>query len=316
MGEAKRPLLVIGGPTASGKTALSVALARCHGGEVVSADSMQMYRGMDIATAKPTPGERAGVPHHLLDILDPGQSFSVAEFASLARPVIDGIQSRGALPVLAGGTGLYISAIVDNLQFSPTAGDPALRQELYGIAQKEGNEALHRMLEEADPQAAAGIHPNNVGRVARALEIWRLTGKTMAQTAQASRTVPSPYRACVIALDFRDREELYRRIGLRVDRMLADGLVEEARALLGAGLSSTAAQAIGYKELARYFSGEETLEEAVERIKRETRHYAKRQLTWFRKVAGVRWLYVDDYPDGGGLLAAAEETARQAGLFV
>lgn len=311
-----KPLLVLGGPTASGKTALSIALAQGLGGEIISADSMQLYRGMDIATAKPTPEERAGVPHHLLDILDPGQSFSVAEYARHARQAIAEIHSRGALPILVGGTGLYISAIVDNLQFTPAQGDPDLRQELEEMAREKGNQHLHQLLEEVDPQAAEKIHPNNLGRVIRALEVYQLTGKTMTQMVEDSRAVPSPYRTCVIALDFQDREALYRRINLRVGQMLDRGLEAEARQLLEAGLSLTAAQAIGYKELRPYLLGEESLEEAAERIRQESRHYAKRQLTWFRKVTGVQWLLVDRYPDPDSLVQAAGALVREAGLTI
>lgn len=309
--DQKQPLLVVAGPTASGKTSLSVRLAKALDGEVVSADSMQMYRGMDIGTAKPTREEMAGVPHHLIDILGVEETFSVADYAALARPLIFEIGSRGKLPILTGGTGLYISAIIHHLQFSPIPSSEELRRELREQARREGNEAVYRILQSCDPESAAAIHPNNLGRVIRAIEVYRLTGITMAEHNRRSRAVPPPYRTCLLGLTARDRQVLYRRIDRRVDRMLEAGLLEEAKAVLGKELSQTAAQAIGYKELRGWLAGTESLAEAVERLKQESRNYAKRQLTWFRREPGFRWLAIDGFPDEDALFRAALDIARR-----
>lgn len=310
--QEKIPLLVVVGPTASGKTSLSVRLAKELSGEVISADSMQMYRGMDIGTAKPTAAEMEVVPHHLIDILEPDETFSVADYTALARPLIQEIAGRGKLPILTGGTGLYISAITDHIQFSPIPSDEALREELRKKAEAEGAEALHRILRQCDPESAAAIHPNNLGRVIRAIEVYRLTGVTMTEYNRRSRSVPSPYRLCIIGLTSRDRQVLYDRIDRRVDRMIQSGLLEEAKIVLSKkNLSRTAAQAIGYKELRGWFFGTEGLDQAVERLKRESRNYAKRQLTWLRREKAVRWLELDAFPDEDVLFRAALEIARK-----
>lgn len=307
----KQPLLVVVGPTASGKTSLSVRLAKELDGEVISADSMQMYRGMDIGTAKPTREEMAGVPHHLIDILEVEETFSVADYAALARTLIQEIGKRGKLPILTGGTGLYISAVTDHLQFSPIPGDEALRERLRRQAETQGKEAVHRLLQQCDPETAAAIHPNNLGRVIRAIEVYQITGVTMAEHNRRSRAVPPPYRTCILGLTSRDRQFLYDRIDRRVDRMLEAGLLEEAKAVLGKPLSRTAAQAIGYKELRGWLDGTESLERAVERLKQESRNYAKRQLAWFRREKAVRWLEIDAFPDEESLYRAALEIARR-----
>lgn len=309
--ERKQPLLVVVGPTASGKTSLSVRLAKMLDGEVVSADSMQMYRGMDIGTAKPTAAEMEGIPHHLIDVLEVEETFSVADYAALARPLIREIGQRGRLPILTGGTGLYISAVIHHLQFSPIPSDEAMRSELRQKAEAEGNEAVHALLRDCDPESAAAIHPNNLGRVIRAIEVYRITGVTITEHNRRSRAVPPPYRTCILGLTSRDRQFLYHRIDRRVDRMLEQGLLEEAERLLQKDLSQTAAQAIGYKELREYLSGRQSLGEAVERLKQESRNYAKRQLTWFRREEGIHWLEIDRFPDDGALLQAALDIARR-----
>lgn len=310
MPQEKIPLLVIGGPTASGKTRLAAELALHCGGEVVSADSMQIYRGMEIGTAKPTPEETLGVPHHLMDFVEPGQSFSVADYVALARETVGDIHSRGRLPVLAGGTGLYIRSLITNTQFTEADSDPALRAELAQRAAREGTDALMRELRSFDPESAQRIEPRNLPRLIRAIEMYRTTGVTMTEHLRRSRLAPSPYRVCFLCLGFRDRERLYERINRRVDEMFRRGLVEEARELLETPGGATAMQAIGYKELLPYFRGEISLREAQDTIKRETRRYAKRQLTWFRREEQARWLFVDDYARWDALRDAAKEIVR------
>lgn len=310
MPQEKIPLLVIGGPTASGKTRLAAELALRHSGEVVSADSMQIYRGMEIGTAKPTPEETLGVPHYLMGFVEPGQSFSVADYVALAKETIVDIHSRGHLPVLAGGTGLYIRSLITNTAFTEADNDPALRAELTQRAAQEGTEGLMQELRSFDPESADRIEPRNLPRLIRAIELYRVTGVTMTEHLRRSRLVPSPYRVCFLCLGFRDRERLYERINQRVDEMFRRGLVEEAKELLEMPSGATAMQAIGYKELLPYFRGEVSLPETQDTIKRETRRYAKRQLTWFRREEQARWLFVDDYAQWDALRDAAEEIIR------
>lgn len=290
----KIPLLVVCGPTASGKTAAAVTLAKKFRGEVISADSMQIYKHMDIGTAKPALDETCGIPHHLLDILEPSENFSLAAYVKLAGEAIAGIHARGALPVLAGGTGLYISTLIDGVSLTEMESSPGLRKELEDIAKERGADYLWNILNETDPEAAGMIHPNNIGRVVRAIEVHRLTGVTMSEQRRRSRETRSPYDVKIIGLGFANRENLYHRISIRVDDMIEAGLVEEAGRLMDK-YSETASQAIGYKELIPYLNGEQTLGEAVENIKRETRRYAKRQLTWFRRDNNVVWFNVDEY---------------------
>ena len=287
-------LIAVVGPTASGKTALAIALAKELGGEIVSADSMQIYRGMDIATAKPTPEEMAEVPHHLIGFWPPEKPFSVAQYAILAREKIDDILRRGRVPVLCGGTGLYIKAIVDHIQYEEETGeDAALRERLRRQAQDEGNLAVWRQLQAMDPQTAERIHPNNLGRVIRAIEVMQVSGRSIREQEERSRQAPCPYHVLQIGLRYRNRENLYERIGRRVDAMAEAGLPEEARAVRQQGLTATAAQAIGYKELYDWMDGTLPLEEALENLKRSTRRYAKRQLTWFGADARIRWIEPD-----------------------
>jgi tRNA dimethylallyltransferase len=290
------PLIVVVGPTASGKTRLAIDIALKYGGEVVSADSMQIYKGMDIGTAKPAREEMRGVPHHMIDMVDPKTTYSVAQYVKDARDVIADINARGKLPVLAGGTGLYVNSLVDNVEFGKTVRDDELRRSLNDIASKNGGEALLGMLEEFDPQTAETLHPNNIGRIIRAIEVFKTTGETMTQMREKSRRTPRLYKTCMIGLGFADRRTLYRRTDARVDRMMGDGLEEEVRSLLKRGVDkqTTAMQAIGYKELARAVAGDTTVTEAVEAIKLGTRHYAKRQMTWFRRDARIKWIEADN----------------------
>ncbi|SDM91030.1 tRNA (adenosine(37)-N6)-dimethylallyltransferase MiaA [Acetanaerobacterium elongatum] len=312
MAECKHPpLVVIAGPTASGKTALSIELASRHNGEIISADSMQIYKGMDIGTAKPTVEEMRGVPHHLISVLDNSESFSVAQYQGCATASIQDVLRRGKLPFLVGGTGLYISSVVDNTDFGEIVNNPELRAELEERARQEGGEVLLKELQQCDPVLAKALHPNNLGRIIRALEVYRLTGKPLSEFQAASRLKPAPYNLCMIGLTFRSRELLYQRIDSRVDAMLQGGLLQEVEALMGKGLSATAVQAIGYKELYGYFKGEQTLSQAADNLKRQTRRYAKRQLTWFRRDERVQWLYNED----NDLVGRSEEILRQHGIL-
>ena len=288
----KHRILAVVGPTASGKTALAVALAKRLGGEVISCDSMQIYRGMDIGTAKPTKEECDGVPHHLINVVDPDQAFSVAAYVELATQAIEEIASRGSVPILCGGTGLYLDALLRG-GLEDTVGDPDLRQSLLEFAGKHGAHALHERLALVDPESAAATHENNVKRVVRALEIYEITGVTKSELDRRSRQRETPYNAVVIGLRYAERELLYRRIDQRVDKMMQDGLLAETERLLDARVfeqNATAAQAIGYKELLTHLRGECSLDVVVEELKRATRRYAKRQLTWFGAKEYVRWI--------------------------
>ena len=289
-----KPLIIVCGPTASGKTRLAVDLALHTGGEVISADSMQLYKGMDIGTAKPTTGEMRGVLHHLVDFLELNENFSVAKYAECARAVIAELHSAGKTPVMAGGTGLYIQAVTDNIRFFDIPEDAVLRERLRAEAKALGADEMHRRLAAIDSPLAEKLHPNNLGRVLRGLEVHELTGRQLSQFQTESRAVPCEYSLCMLCLNFRDREKLYERIDMRVDLMLEAGLLAEAEALYKSDFAGTAAQAIGYKELFGYFEGTSTLLEATELLKRETRRYAKRQLTWFGRDERIQWLYMDD----------------------
>lgn len=294
----KPPVLAIVGPTASGKTGLSVALAKRLGGEIVSCDSMQLYRYMNIGTAKPTEEEKQGIPHHLMDFVDPTdpKGYSCADYTRDAKAVVDDILSRGKLPIFCGGTGLYLDAFLRGGSFESTDVDLDLRRELTEYAEVHGAEALHVMLRELDPEAAEATHPNNIKRVVRAIEIYRTTGCTKSELDRRSREVESPYSPLVLGLKYNNREILYDRIGQRVDMMLSDGLVEETKKLREMGVFETcltAAQAIGYKELFPYLEGAATLDQVVETLKTATRHYAKRQMTWFSAKPYVTWLEMD-----------------------
>lgn len=292
----KKPTVIaVVGPTASGKTALGVELAKEYGGEVISADSMQIYKGMDIASAKPTPDEMHGIPHHLISILERTSTFSAADYVRLANEKICEVLSRGKLPIIVGGTGLYVSSLLDNVKFSEGGSDEAFREQMYRFAEENGVEALHRRLADVDPDAAENIHPNNLVRVVRALEVCHVTGRTFSELKAESRLVESPYNSLMIGLDYADRQALYDRINRRVDEMVRLGLVEEARALwVEFGQMRTAANAIGVKELIPFFEGIEPLEVCIDKIKQETRRYAKRQLTWFRKNERIKWIILGE----------------------
>ena len=307
MAESRIPLVVIAGPTASGKTALAVEICRRFDGEVVSADSMQVYDGLRVGTARPTEDEMMGVPHHLMGFLPPNASYSVACYAADAHEMIRDVHRRGKLPVLCGGTGLYIQAVVDNLQYEEQPADRAVREALNRRAELEGTAVLLEELMAVDPTTASRLHPNDRGRIVRALEIYQTTGRTITQQNEESRRRPSPYRVCGIRLDFRDRAALYDRIDRRVTLMLEQGLLEEARWLRSQPQADTIRQAIGYKELEPYFSGESSLEVAADAIRQGSRRYAKRQLSWFRHQPWMTPLYVDD----GDVIRQAEQLIQE-----
>ena len=288
------PVAAVIGPTASGKSDLAVEICRHFGGEVVSADSMQIYKGMDIATAKPTEEEKKNVPHHMMDFLDNTEDYSVALYQRAAAECIADIHLRGLLPVVCGGTGLYVDTLLNNVKLSEESYDEELRRSLLKRAENEGAEKLLEEVMAFDPEYAEKLHPNNIKRIVRALEVYKTTGTTMTEQTELSKQA-SPYDVCFIGLDAEDRQFLYDRIDRRVDIMLERGLESEAREYLATASSSTSAQAIGYKELRPYIDGDVSLNEAVENLKRATRRYAKRQLTWFRRNERINWLYIDKY---------------------
>ena len=296
----KQPLIILTGPTAVGKTALSIRLAKALDGEIVSADSMQVYRHMDIGSAKITAQEMEGVPHHLIDVLDPWEEFNVAAFQKMALQAMEGIYARGHLPIITGGTGFYIQALLYGVEFEEDPEDSPVRRELYDLARREGESApqvLHAMLAQVDPESASAIHPNNVKRVIRAIEYFRLTGTPISRHNAAMRKKEADYHFLYYVLTM-DRERLYGRIDKRVDQMLSQGLVEEVSRLreMGCCRGQTAMQGLGYKEILDYLDGKCSLDEAVYVLKRDTRHFAKRQLTWFKRERDVRWLNLDGEP--------------------
>jgi len=312
----KPNIIVVCGPTASGKTALSVALAKALGGEVVSADSMQIYRRMDIGTAKPTREEMDGVPHHMIDVADPEENYSVARYVADAVPVVDGILARGKLPIVAGGTGLYIDNLIAGREFAPFREDSGLRAALQSRAAKEGLPVLLEELRKADPDAAARLHPNDEKRIIRALEVWLTTGKTITQHNLETQALPPRYTPLIIGLDFQQREHLRRRIDLRVDEMMARGLEDEVRQLLADGVPAgcTAMQAIGYKEIVTALLEGRSAAEGAEEVKLRSRQYAKRQLTWFRRNQGVNWYRWGETPNISDALAFSTGLAAHCGL--
>ncbi|MEF2700086.1 MAG: tRNA (adenosine(37)-N6)-dimethylallyltransferase MiaA [Oscillospiraceae bacterium] len=292
-------IAVITGPTASGKTALGVALAETLHGEVVSADSMQIYRRMDIGTAKPTPEEMRGVPHHMIDVAEPEENYSVARYVAEASACVDDILARGKLPVVVGGTGLYIDSLVSGRTFADGSSDSALRQELNERYDEIGGEGLLGELRKVDPERAQKLHAADKKRIVRAMEVYILTGRTITQHDAETRARPPRYDAARIALDFTERADLYARIDRRVDTMVEAGLFDEVRALLASGVPGdcTAMQAIGYKEAVGAVRGEITEAEAAERIRQESRRYAKRQLTWLRRDPSLFWIRFEKTPD-------------------
>lgn len=316
----ERPLRLVAvcGPTATGKTELAIRLSQKLRGEIVSCDSMQIYKGFDIGTAKPDKTEQEAAAHHLIGVVDPETDFSVSDYVELAERSILDITKRGKLPVLTGGTGLYMRSLLRGVRFEEDARDDRVRQRLYGEMEELGNTALHERLRQSDPAAAETIHPNNGKRVIRALEYREVTGRLFSDQMKKQGEASVRYDAVVFCLQYRDRQKLYDRINLRVDQMLEKGLLEEAKSLYellqGRTQVPTVAQAIGYKELFPYFEGSVSLEDAVENIKQKTRNYVKRQITWFRREENLRNIYIDDYPDFGGVLQALMAVLAENGI--
>ena len=309
-------ILVICGPTASGKTALAVELALRHHGEVVSADSMQIYRRMDIGTAKPTREEMRGVPHHMLDVADPEEDFSVARYVDMAAKCVADILSRGKLPILAGGTGLYIDSLLSGRTFAPFQPDSPLRGELEEQLRREGGVAMLARLAQVDPDSAARLHPNDEKRIVRALEVYQSTGKTITQHNLETQAIPPRYDALTLALAFERREDMWSRIDRRVDQMMDQGLVAEVQGLLDSGVPAkcTAMQAIGYKEMAAALLSGGDVRSAAEEIQLRSRQYAKRQLTWFKRNKAARWLLWGREPDFAAALQTSTEYMEEFGL--
>lgn len=307
-------VLTIVGPTASGKTRLAVELAQRFHGEVVSCDSMQIYRHMDIGTAKPTSDEMQGIPHHMLDVADPEENYSAARYVEQASSCVDDILSRGKLPIIAGGTGLYRDALLAGRIFAAFSGK--YRQELQQRAQNGELPALYAQLQQIDPERAEKLHPSDEKRILRALEIWFETGKTMTEHDEESRRIPPRYNAVSIGLSFVNREDMWARIDNRVDDMMTLGLEEEVRALLARGVPSscTSMQAIGYKEMVSALEGERSLSEAIDEIKLRSRQYAKRQLTWFRRDPSIHWFLWENTPIFEEALSFSTQILRDSGL--
>lgn len=309
-------IAVVVGPTASGKTKLAVELALAHNGEVVSADSMQIYRTLDIGTAKPTAEEMRGVPHHMLDVAGPEEDFSVARYVEMAAACVDDILARGKLPIVAGGTGLYIDSLLSGRTFASFSPKSTLRAQLQARAEKEGGERLWRELRGVDPEAAARLHPNDEKRVIRALEVWYQTGRTITEHNRLTQAIPPRYEALTLGLAFQEREDMWRRIDRRVDEMMEQGLVEEVRGVLARGTppTCTAMQAIGYKEMVQAVRTGGDVLAAAEEVKLRSRQYAKRQLTWFRRNPATRWHRWGSEPDFQEALRASTESMREFGL--
>lgn len=294
MNKLKKPLIILTGPTAVGKTDLSIQLAKSVNGEIISADSMQVYKEMDIGSAKIRPEEMKGVPHYLVDEIEPEEEFNVVRFQTMAKNAMKIIYQKGKIPVIVGGTGFYIQALLYDIDFTDTTEDSDYRRKLEQLAQQKGNEYLHEMLRSVDPKAAEEIHANNRKRVIRALEYYRDTGEQISKHNEQQRQNESPYQFAYFVLN-RDRSELYRRIDRRVDLMMEQGLLEEVRRLKERGCTSdmVSMKGLGYKELLDYMDGTYSLEEAVRIIKRDTRHFAKRQITWFKREKDVHWIDLD-----------------------
>ena len=299
---SKIPVIAVVGPTASGKTSLAVEIAKRYNGEIISADSMQIYKGMPIATAQPTVKEMENIPHHLIAFADINEKFSVADYVTLAKEKIESIYKDGKTPIIAGGTGLYINALF-NLSFDESKSDDNLRAKLESEFEQNGGQAMLNRLNLIDKETADKLHPSDKKRIIRALEIYELSGKTKTEIDKLAQNTESPYSVCYIGINYKDREKLYARINMRVDEMINMGLIDEAKKYADINPSFTSAQAIGYKELSPHFKGEDSLDNCIDNLKKETRHYAKRQLTWFRRDKNIKWFYPDTYLDNDELIS-------------
>lgn len=309
--------IVIVGPTAVGKTKVSIELARQINGEIISADSMQVYKFMDIGTAKPDQEEMRGVKHYLISCIYPDEEFSVAKYKELALKYMDEITEKGKIPIIVGGTGLYINSLVYNINFSDTITDWELREKLKKEAEEKGNEYLHNMLKEIDPESAERIHKNDIKRIIRAIEVYKYTNKTISQLQKTSRTEPPKYKFLIYGLQM-ERAKLYEKINKRVDAMIERGLVDEVKKLVAMGYdkNSLAMQGLGYKQILWYLRGLTTLEESINLLKRDTRRYAKRQLTWFKKLDGVKWLNIDKFSDENGVVKEIQSNIAMTGIIL
>lgn len=312
----KKPLIVLTGPTAVGKTELSIQLAKAVNGEIISADSMQVYKKMDIGTAKILPEEMEGVPHYLIDVLDPKEDFNVVLFQKLAKEAMDNIYCKGKIPIITGGTGFYIQALLYDVAFTENDGDMAYRKELEELAKEKGAEYLHKLLAEIDEKAAKAIHANNIKRVIRALEFYRQTGRRISEHNEEERKKRSPYDFVYFVLNH-DRKILYERIDRRVDLMVEQGLIKEVEALYKEGYDSNlvSMQGLGYKEILSYLKGECTLEEAVYVLKRDTRHFAKRQITWFKREKEIIWVNKNEFASEEDILPFMIEKLKEKGVL-
>lgn len=313
----KKPLIILTGPTAVGKTKLSIALAKAVNAEIISADSMQVYRHMDIGSAKIMPHEMQGVKHYLIDCLDPEEEFHVVRFQEMAKAAMEEIYAKGKIPLLVGGTGFYIQAITGDIDFSNQGEDSACRASLERIAKEEGPQILHQMLEEVDPVSASAIHPNNVKRVIRAIEYYRQTGSPISQHNEQQRQKQTPYRLAYFVLND-DRSKLYERIDRRIDIMMEQGLLDEVKKLkdMGYHKGMVSMQGLGYKEILSYLDGTYSLDEALYILKRDTRHFAKRQITWFKREKDVEWFYKPDYQnDEAAILRAMLESLKNSKII-
>ena len=313
--QEKKPLIILTGPTAAGKTSLSIELAKSIGGEIISADSMQVYKKMDIGTAKIRPEEMQGVPHYLIDELDPSEEFNVVAFVEKSKEAMKKIYAAGHIPIIVGGTGFYIQALLYDIDFSQHEDKESYRKELEQLAKKKGKEYLYEILKKKDPEYATITHCNNVKKVIRALEYYKETGKKLSEHNEEQRQKESPYNFAYFVL-YHDREELYDRINRRVDLMMEDGLLFEVESLIKEGYTKNlvSMQGLGYKEFFDYFDGRMTLEDTVDKIKKDTRHFAKRQLTWFRREKEVIWLNKKEYEQEKDLLDSVLNIIQEKGI--
>lgn len=312
----KQPLIILTGPTAAGKTELSIRLAKAVGGEIISADSMQVYKGMDIGTAKIRPEETEEIPHYLIDVLKPDEPFNVVLFQKLAKAAMEKIYQKGKIPILVGGTGFYIQSVLYDIDFDENDSDTAYRKQLEELAQRQGNACLHEMLKAVDPKSAEAIHQNNVKKVIRALEFYQKTGRPISEHNAVQRTRLSPYCFVYFVLN-NERQVLYDRIEARIDKMLSDGLIEEVLGLLEAGYSRdlVSMQGLGYKEIIDYLEGRSSLDEAVQTLKQSTRHFAKRQLTWFRREKEVTWIQKNKFASETDILTYMLQLLKEKGII-